>query len=291
MDHHTLELVRRALAEDVGTGDVTTDATVPGDAVAEARIVAKAEGVLAGMDVAEAVFRELDPEALVRRLVSEGGRVGYGTVVATVRARTRAILTGERTALNFLQLLSGIATAAARYVAALEGTGVRLLDTRKTAPGMRALEKRAVALGGGTNHRMGLWDMALVKDNHIAASGGIGPAVARVRAARAGVPIEVEVTTLDGLSEALDAGVERVMLDNMPQEAMREAIGRARAARRPPEIEISGGVSLENLRSLADLGPDFISVGAITHSAPALDMSLELGDGRTVRGEPTRRSR
>jgi nicotinate-nucleotide pyrophosphorylase (carboxylating) len=279
IDTHTLELVRRALAEDVGEGDVTTDATVPGDAVAEARIVAKAEGVLAGMDVAEAVFRELDPDALVRQLVRDGGRVAPGTVVATVKARTRAILTGERTALNFLQRLSGIATAAARYAAALEGTGVRLLDTRKTAPGMRALEKRAVALGGGTNHRAGLWDMALVKDNHITAAGGIAPAVARVRAARPDVAIEVEVTTIDGLSEALDAGVDRVMLDNMPADTMREAVHMARAARRPPEIEISGGVSIGNLRSLAVLGPDFISVGAITHSAPALDLSLELAEG------------
>ncbi len=279
LDARTLELVRRALAEDVGAGDVTTEATVPEGAVSEARIVAKAEGVIAGAGVAEAVFHELDADTVVRALVSDGGRVAPGTVVATVRARTRAILTGERTALNFLQRLSGIATSAARYAAVLDGTGVRLLDTRKTAPGMRALEKRAVALGGGTNHRMGLWDMALVKDNHIAAAGGIGPAVARVRRAHPGTAVEVEVTTLAGLREAIDAGADRVMLDNMPVDAMREAIRVARAAARPPEIEISGGVSLENLRTLAALRPDFISVGAITHSAPALDMSLELGEG------------
>jgi len=202
--------------------------------------------------------------------------VAAGAVVATVRGRARAILTGERTALNFLQRLSGIATAASRYAAALEGTGARLLDTRKTAPGMRALEKRAVALGGGANHRMGLWDMALVKDNHIAAAGGVARAVERVKAARPDLAVEVEVTTLDGLREALAAGADRVMLDNMSEADMRDAVRAARAAPRPPEIEISGGVSLENVRALASLRPDFISVGAVTHSAPALDLSLTL---------------
>jgi len=276
LDAGTLDLVRRALAEDVGAGDVTTDATVAAGAVGRAAIVAKAAGVIAGLDVAEAVFRELDGDIVFGARVAEGARVAAGTVVATVRGRARAILTGERTALNFLQRLSGIATAASRYAAALEGTGARLLDTRKTAPGMRALEKRAVALGGGANHRMGLWDMALVKDNHIAAAGGVARAVERVKAARPDLAVEVEVTTLDGLREALAAGADRVMLDNMSEADMRDAVRAARAAPRPPEIEISGGVSLENVRALASLRPDFISVGAVTHSAPALDLSLTL---------------
>ncbi|MBM3307693.1 MAG: carboxylating nicotinate-nucleotide diphosphorylase [Candidatus Eisenbacteria bacterium] len=276
LDAGTLDLVRRALAEDVGAGDVTTDATVAAGAVGRAAIVAKAAGVIAGLDVAEAVFRELDGDIVFGARVAEGARVAAGAVVATVRGRARAILTGERTALNFLQRLSGIATAASRYAAALEGTGARLLDTRKTAPGMRALEKRAVALGGGANHRMGLWDMALVKDNHIAAAGGVARAVERVKAARPDLAVEVEVTTLDGLREALAAGADRVMLDNMSEADMRDAVRAARAAPRPPEIEISGGVSLENVRALASLRPDFISVGAVTHSAPALDLSLTL---------------
>jgi nicotinate-nucleotide pyrophosphorylase (carboxylating) len=279
LDGAALELVRRALAEDVGSGDVTTEATVPADAVCEARVVAKAEGVVAGLDVAAAVFAELDGRVRLSALVPDGGRVSPGAVVATVSGPTRAVLTGERTALNFLQRLSGVATAASRYAAALEGTGVRLLDTRKTAPGMRALEKRAVALGGGTNHRMGLWDAALVKDNHVAAAGGVARAVERVRAARPGLPIEVEVTTLDGLREALAAGADRVMLDNMSEAEMRDAVRAARAAPRPPEIEISGGVTLDNVRALAALRPDFISVGAVTHSAAALDLSLEIEEG------------
>ena len=280
LDPKTLDVVRLALAEDVGAGDVTTDATVPPDQVSRATIVAKAEGVVSGTAVVEAVFRELDADARVTALVPEGGRVQPGTPVALVEAHTRAVLTGERTALNFLQRLSGIATATARYASELEGTGVRLLDTRKTAPGLRALEKQAVAAGGGRNHRMGLWDMALVKDNHIAAVGGITAAVDRVRRRAPSVAVEVEVTTLEGLREAVAAGVERIMLDNMPPDAMREAIREARAASPAPEIEISGGVSLENVRTLAALRPDFISVGAITHSAPALDMSLELEEER-----------
>jgi nicotinate-nucleotide pyrophosphorylase (carboxylating) len=253
LDDATLDLVRRALAEDVGSGDVTTEATVPADALCEARIVAKAEGVVAGLDVAAAVFAELDGRVRLSALVPDGGRVSPGTVVAAVSGPTRAVLTGERTALNFLQRLSGVATAASRYAAALEGTGVRLLDTRKTAPGMRALEKRAVALGGGTNHRMGLWDAALVKDNHVAAAGGV--------------------------ARALAAGADRVMLDNMSEAAMRDAVRAARAAPRPPEIEISGGVTLDTVRALAALRPDFISVGAVTHSAAALDLSLEIEEG------------
>lgn len=274
---HVSASVRGALAEDVGSGDVTA-ALVPAKQRADATIVTREGAVICGQPWVNEVFRQLDPGIVIEWHIAEGADATQDQILCALHGPARPLLTGERTALNFLQLLSGIATAAARYAAALEGTGVRVLDTRKTAPGMRVLEKRAVALGGGTNHRMGLWDMALIKDNHIAAAGGIVPAVARVRAAGSGVAIEVEVTTLDGLREALDAGVDRVMLDNMPVETMREAVRVARAAGRPPEIEISGGVTIENLRSLAALGPDFISVGAVTHSAPALDMSLEIGE-------------
>ncbi len=280
IDEAAARLIREALAEDVGTGDVTTDSTVPADQVSEARIVAKAGGVLAGLPVVEAVLRELDPEAAVEPAVQDGGEVVPGQVVALVRARTRAILTGERTALNFLQRLSGVATEAARYAAKLEGTGTRLLDTRKTTPGMRSLEKQAVVLGGGVNHRMGLWDMALIKDNHIVAAGGIRNAVAGVRQRHPGLAIEVEVTDGPSLLEALDCGVDRVMLDNMSPEEIRRAIEVARAHESRPEIEISGRVTLSALEALAGLGADFVSVGAVTHSAPALDLSLELEGGR-----------
>jgi nicotinate-nucleotide pyrophosphorylase (carboxylating) len=280
VDEAAVRLIRDALAEDVGSGDATTNSTVPADRVSEARIVAKEVGVVAGLSVVEAVLRELDPEALVEPVVPDGGLVEPGQVVARVRARTRAILTGERTALNFLQRLSGVASETARFVEALEGTLTRLLDTRKTTPGMRRLEKQAVALGGGVNHRMGLWDMAMIKDNHIVAAGGIRSAVERVREAHPDLPIEVEVADRAGLDEALDAGVDRVMLDNMLPEDMRQAVGVARAHPSRPEIEISGGVTLSSIEELAGLGADFVSVGAVTHSAPALDLSLELEGDR-----------
>jgi len=280
VDEAAVRLIRGALAEDVGSGDATTDSTVPAEWVSEARIVAKEIGIVAGLSVVEAVLRELDPDAVVEPIVPDGGAVEPGQVVARVRARTRAILTGERTALNFLQRLSGVASETARFVEALEGTATRLLDTRKTTPGMRRLEKRAVVLGGGVNHRMGLWDMAMIKDNHIVAAGGIRNAVARVRDAHPDLPIEVEVADRESLDEALDCGVDRVMLDNMSLEEMRHAIGVARDHRSRPEIEISGGVTLSALDALADLGADFVSVGAVTHSAPALDLSLELEGDR-----------
>jgi nicotinate-nucleotide pyrophosphorylase (carboxylating) len=270
-------LVRAALLEDIGSGDVTTDSIVPEDSVSTARIVAKEAGIVAGLAVLEHVMKELDPGASVTALVRDGARVVPGQTVATVRARTRAILSGERVALNFVQRLSGIATTTARFVAELRGTKTRLLDTRKTAPGLRALEKYAVSVGGGENHRMGLWDMALVKDNHVAAAGGVRPAVERVRAKHPTLKIEVEVTSRAELEEALRVGVERVMLDNMSVGDLEESIRLARADRSSPEIEISGGVGLADLAALARLGADFISAGAITHSAPALDFSLELG--------------
>lgn len=280
VDEAAVRLIREALDEDVGAGDATTDSTVPADRISEARIVAKEIGIIAGLSVVEAVLRELDREAVFEPVVRDGDAVEPEQVVARIRAKTRAILTGERTALNFLQRLSGVASETARYAEVLEGTGTRLLDTRKTTPGMRSLEKQAVALGGGVNHRMGLWDMAMIKDNHIVAAGGIRSAVARVREAHPDLPIEVEVTDRSSLLEALDCGVDRVMLDNMSLEEMRYAIGVVRAHGSRPEIEISGGITLSTLETLAGLGADFISVGAVTHSAPALDLSLELEGDR-----------
>ncbi|MBD3349184.1 MAG: carboxylating nicotinate-nucleotide diphosphorylase [Candidatus Eisenbacteria bacterium] len=271
------QLIRMALEEDLGTGDVTTDSIVPEGHESSGVFIANQKGVVAGLEVAAMVFGELARGVEMDVIVADGGEVGVGDRVAVVRGKTRAIVSGERVALNFLQRLSGVATATSELVARLAGTKTRLLDTRKTTPGMRSLEKQAVVLGGGTNHRMGLWDMALIKDNHIAAAGGIGAAVAAVRERRPDVRIEVEVEDGSQLEEALEAGVHRIMLDNMPPTEMERCIAAARAHPSRPEIEISGGVSAESLAGLAELGADFISVGAITHSAPALDITLELG--------------
>ncbi len=276
LDQTALDLVRAALAEDLGAGDVTTDSVIPESDRCEAVLIARASGVVAGLDVAAAVFAETDPLTRFEASVEDGCRVSEGDVVARVAGRTRSILSSERVALNFLQHLSGVATATAQLVEMLGASGTKLLDTRKTTPGMRSLEKQAVAAGGGANHRMGLWDMALIKDNHIAAAGGIGLAVEAVRRAHPEVAVEVEVTNSDELTEALEAGVDRVMLDNMTPDEMREAIASARRHPHGPEIEISGGVTRDTLPDLARLGADFISVGAMTHSARALDVSLEL---------------
>ena len=265
------ELIDRALAEDVGDGDRTTEALVPPEARARARIVQKAPGVISGLRVAEAVFRRVDPELRWRPLAPEEEWREEG-LVAEVAGATASILRGERVALNFLARLSGVATLTARYVRAVEGTGARILDTRKTTPGLRVLEKRAVADGGGVNHRFGLFDALLVKENHVAAAGGIAEATRGALAAAAdGVPVEIECRTLDELRQALEAGAPRVLLDNMGLDAMREAValtaGRA-------ELEASGNVTLETVRAIAETGVDYVSVGALTHSAPALDLSL-----------------
>jgi nicotinate-nucleotide pyrophosphorylase (carboxylating) len=266
------EAVTRALAEDVGSGDVTTGATVPSDALARAMISQKAPGVIFGLAVAEETFRRLDPAVTFERLTEEG-RWREGGPVLQIEGPARAILTGERTALNFLQRLSGIATTTARHVRAVAGTGVKILDTRKTTPGLRALEKAAVAAGGGTNHRAGLYDAILIKENHAAIAGGVGEAVRRAREAAPGLPLEVECRSLIEVDEALAAGAERILLDNMTPAQLREAVevvaGRA-------ELEASGGVTLEALPEIAGTGVHFISVGALTHSAPALDLSLIL---------------
>ena len=263
-------VVRAALAEDVGRGDVTTEATVDAAATCEAQILLKEPGVLCGLPAAEAVFGALDPESRFEPLVDEGAWLS-DTPVARLAGSTRAVLTGERTALNLLGRLCGIATLTRQFVDAVEGTGAVILDTRKTTPGLRALEKYAVRCGGGRNHRFGLDDGILVKDNHLRAAGGIRPAIERLRGAE--LPIEVEAERLDDVREALAAGVESILLDNMPPATMREAValvaGRA-------TLEASGGVALETVREIAETGVDFISVGALTHSARSLDVSLEI---------------
>ena len=270
-------LIDAALAEDVGPGDFTTVWTVPEDRRAEARIVAKSPGVVAGAEVAVEVFRRVDPSLEVTIDAVDGTAVEPGDLAMTIRGSARSILTGERTALNFMQRLSGVATVTRRYVQAVEGTGARVIDTRKTTQGMRALEKAAVVAGGGANHRFGLHDMVMIKDNHIAAAGGITAAVQAVRARNdRGLRVEVETTTLDEVREALAAGVDRIMFDNMNVPLMHEAVKMVRAHHPRPETEASGGITLETIGVYAGTGVDFISVGALTHSAPSLDLSLQL---------------
>lgn len=266
------ETVARALAEDVGPGDLTTEAIVPADTKARALISQKAPGVVFGLEAAEETFRQLDPGVIFERRVEEG-RWREGGPVLQVEGPARAVLTGERTALNFLQRLSGVATTTARYVRTVEGTGVVILDTRKTTPGLRTLEKAAVAAGGAVNHRAGLYDAVLIKENHAAIAGGVGEAVRRARERAPGVPLEVECRTPEEIDEALAAGARRILLDNMTPPELREAVERV-AGR--AELEASGGVTLDALPAIASTGLQFISVGALTHSAPALDLSLIL---------------
>jgi len=265
-------IVYAALAEDVGAGDVTTEATVEADALGTAEIILKEDGIACGLAATEAVFRALDPDVRFEALVEDGTPVERMTVVAVVSGPLRAILTGERVALNFLGRLSGIATLTRSYVDAVAGTNVAILDTRKTTPGLRLLEKHAVACGGGRNHRFGLDDAVLVKDNHLAAAGSVRAAVERLRAAT-DLPVEVECDTLAQVSEALTAGVDAILLDNMTPDELVAAVtavqGRAR-------IEASGGVTFDNVRAIAETGVDEISIGALTHSARSLDVSLEL---------------
>jgi nicotinate-nucleotide pyrophosphorylase (carboxylating) len=261
--------VRAFLAEDLGDGDVTSDSVVPEDAQLEASLLLKEHGVLCGLELAEAVFRELDPDVEFRPLAHDG-EVTSGEV-ARVSGRARALLSGERTALNLLGRLSGIATLTRRYVDAVAGTGAKILDTRKTTPGLRALEKLAVRTGGGANHRFGLFDAVLIKDNHIALFGGIAGSVARAR--ETGLPVEVECETLGDVRAALEAGADTILLDNMTPSELREAVaeiaGRAKT-------EASGGVTLDTVREIAETGVDFISVGALTHAARSLDVSMEV---------------
>lgn len=272
-------IVRHALDEDLGDGDVTTLCTIPADAVYKGRFIAKAPGVIAGLDLVALTFQLLDDRVQITPCVDEGAAVARGAVIATANGPGRALLSGERVALNLLQRMSGIATLTRRYAEAVQGTQAVILDTRKTAPGLRLLDKRAVVLGGGQNHRFGLYDMVLIKDNHIAAAGGITAAVERVRAGddRQRL-IEVEVTDLAQLQEALDLGVDRIMLDNMQPEQMRAAV-EITAGRIP--LEASGNVSLQTVRAIANTGVDSISVGALTHSVKALDISFALEEERS----------
>ena len=265
-------VVLAALAEDIGAGDVTTDATVRVDAVGVADLLVKEAGVVCGLHVAETTFRALDPDIRFDALASDGDVVEPPAVVARISGSERAILTGERVALNFLGRLSGIATLTHRYVDAVEGTGAAVLDTRKTTPGLRELEKYAVVCGGGRNHRFGLDDAVLVKDNHLRAAGSVPAAVELVRAASA-LPIEVECDTLEQVAEALAGGVDAILLDNMTHDQLRAAVALAKGRVR---LEASGGVTLDTIRAVAETGVDEISVGALTHSARSLDVSLEL---------------
>jgi len=268
-------LVEAALAEDLGGGDVTTEATVDEDARARALISQKAPGAIYGLGAAELAFELLDPEARSQRLITEGLWREEGGPVLAIEGRARALLSAERTALNFLAHLSGVATMAARAARAVEGTGARVLDTRKTTPGLRTLEKEAVAAGGASNHRAGLYDAILIKENHIAAAGGIAEAVTRARAAapELAATIEVEVRDSEEIDAALAAGAPRLLLDNMDDDQLRAAV--AQVAGRA-QLEASGGITLQSLRARAETGVEWISMGALTHSAPALDLSLIL---------------
>nr|WP_038042430.1 carboxylating nicotinate-nucleotide diphosphorylase [Thermus tengchongensis] len=266
------ETLRAWLWEDLGHGDLTSQLVVPEDLWGQAVILAKAEGVIAGLPVAQAVFALADPHIAFTPLVAEGERVGPGQEVARLEGPLRGILAGERLALNLLQRLSGIATLTRAYVEALKGTKAQVLDTRKTTPGLRALEKYAVRVGGGKNHRFGLFDGILLKENHLRAAGGVAQAVRR---AKAGAPhhlkVEVEVTSLAELGEALEAGADLILLDNFSVEDLREAV--RRVGGRVP-LEASGNMTLERARQAAEAGVDYVSVGALTHSAKALDLSL-----------------
>jgi len=272
--HVVRRAVARALAEDLGLrGDITTEATIPPGAQARATFGARRAGVISGLDVARAAFGALDATVVFEPLVADGRKIAAGAVAARVSGPARVLLSGERVALNFLCHLSGIATLTRRYVDAIAGTRARIVDTRKTTPGLRGLEKYAVRCGGGGNHRFGLHDAILIKDNHIVAAGGIGPAIRAARAfAGHMVKIEVEVTSLDELALALQHPIDAVLLDNMDVTLLRQAVevvaGRA-------VTEASGGVTLETVRGIAETGVDLISVGALTHSAPILDLGLD----------------
>lgn len=268
-----LSSIERALREDIGPGDATTDSIVPADARLVGVIIARDSGVIAGVPVAESVFRVLDRSVSFVSQTTDGDRVSPGQTVAEISGPARAILTGERVALNFLGRMSGIATRTRAFVDAVEGTKARILDTRKTAPNLRATDKLAVRLGGGVNHRFGLYDLIMIKDNHIDFAGSITEAVRRARNHSGTLEIEVEARTLADVAECLDLGVHWIMLDNMSLEQMREAVtlvaGRAR-------LEASGNVNLENVRQVAETGVDFISIGALTHSAKVFDVSLKV---------------
>ncbi len=291
MHESFLPLVKFALSEDVGTGDVTTLNAVPANVGARAAIVAKSPGVISGLDIAAMTFREIDAKLKFKSVVKDGMEVPAGAALATVSGSAASIMIAERTALNFLMRLSGVATITRRYVNAIAGTGAVILDTRKTTPGLRILEKYAVLCGGGQNHRLALWDMYLVKDNHIRAARGLTNAIDRIQRTRRELLLEVEVESMDQLREALRPEVDRILVDNQPPEVVRRCVEEVdrwyalnppdhprvrQGAKRWPEVEVSGGLDLTTIRAYAETGVDYLSVGALTHSAPALDLSLEI---------------
>jgi nicotinate-nucleotide pyrophosphorylase (carboxylating) len=273
------DLVARALAEDIGSGDVTSEAVVPPHSWVRARIVQKQAGALAGIAVAREVFAQAGAEGFEEESAEGEWRDRVPVTVARIGGPARAILAAERTALNFLGHLSGVATLTARFVAAVEGTGAIILDTRKTTPGLRSLEKAAVEAGGGSNHRMGLHDAFLIKENHVELAGGVGEAVGAARASRPDLAVEIECRDLEEVASALAAGADRLLLDNMDPRSLSDAVALRDAGERRPELEASGGVTLENVAEIAAAGVDYISVGALTHSAPALDVSLLVEPG------------
>jgi nicotinate-nucleotide pyrophosphorylase (carboxylating) len=273
------EQVRRALQEDIGSGDVTA-LLIPEDAVARGQVLCREAALLCGTAWFDETFRQIDARVQVQWLHRDGDALAADTVLCTLAGPARALLTGERTALNFLQLLSGTATVTARFVAAVAGTGCRILDTRKTLPGLRTAQKYAVRCGGGQNHRIGLYDGVLVKENHIAAAGSIAAAVAGARAQAPGLMVEVETETLAEFDQALAAGPDLIMLDEYAPAALAEAVRRNRAAARPVALEVSGGVTLEDLPALAATGVDYVSVGALTKHLRAVDLSMRLDAGR-----------
>lgn len=272
------ELIKMALAEDIGEGDVTSAYFIPEERMARAFLTVRREGVVSGVAMAKQVFAEVDPTLDVQVMVEDGSRVGEGAMLMKVEGKARSILTAERTALNFMQRLSGVATLTARYVDEVKHTRAQILDTRKTTPGYRALEKQAVLDGGGTNHRMGLYDRAMVKDNHLAAEGGLESLQAAIRLLKSEKPnvqVELEADRLDQVADFLEIeGVDFILLDNMSLEDMRKAVA-MRDDNSKIRLEASGGVNLDTVRDIAETGVDFISVGALTHSAPALDIGLD----------------
>jgi nicotinate-nucleotide pyrophosphorylase (carboxylating) len=278
MPDHSEILITLALAEDLGDGDVTSHYFIPADRVARAFVAVRKEGVASGVELAARVFSKVDSSLEVEVLIHDGSRVGENALLIRVEGKARSILTAERTALNFVQRLSGVASLTAKYVDLVKGTKARILDTRKTTPGYRLLEKKAVLDGGGVNHRLGLYDRAMVKDNHLVAEGGpaaIQAAILRLKADKPGVEVELEADSLDQVRTflAMD-GVDHILLDNMTLDELREAV-EARGERVRPLLEASGGITLKTLRGIAETGVDFISVGALTHSAPALDIGLD----------------
>ncbi len=272
MNNDIDEIIKRALAEDIGPGDITTDSIVSQDTGISGRFIAKSRGVIAGWDVVKRTFILLDDRVKVVQFVSDGAEVGAGETIGSVTGPARAILSGERVSLNFMQRMSGVATAARRFVEAVAGTKAVILDTRKTAPGLRAVDKMAVKIGGASNHRAGLYDMVLIKDNHIAEAGGIKEAVRGVRSKiSADIKIEVEVRSIRELQEVIELGVDRVLLDNMDTNTIRKAV-KLVGGRVP--LEASGNMNLRRVAAVAATGVDFISVGALTHSVTAMDISL-----------------